>query len=53
MDRMLGLVAVLILVAVALPTVAGYASRAVPGLIALLVVLALARLLLPSSQRRP
>jgi hypothetical protein len=51
MDRLLGLIAVLILVAVVLPTLADYAARAVPGLAALLVLLAIARLLLPSSRR--
>lgn len=52
MDRLLGLVVVLILVAVILPTVAGYATRAVPALLGLFVLLVVARLLLPQSRRR-
>lgn len=52
MDRLIGLVVVLLLVAVVLPTAAGYAVRAVPALIALLVLLGIGRLLLPLRSHR-
>ena len=51
MDRLLTLLIVLLLVAVALPIVAGYATRAVPALISALVLLGAVRLLMPSRSR--
>ncbi len=52
MNRALGTVVVLLVVCLLLPTVAGYASQAVPLLIALLVLFALLRLALPPRLRR-
>ena len=51
MDRLFGLVLVLLLVAVALPTVAGYATRAIPVLTSILVLLGAVRLLWPSHRK--
>lgn len=51
MDRLIGLVVVLLLVVVALPIVAGYAAGAAPALLSLLVLLGFVRLLLPSRSR--
>lgn len=52
MDRLLTLIVVLLLVAVALPTVAGYATRAVPFLVSVIAVLGFVVLLWPSRSRR-
>jgi hypothetical protein len=52
MDRLIGLVVVLLLVVVALPIVAGYAAGAVPALLSLLVFLGVLRLFLPARSRR-
>jgi hypothetical protein len=52
MNRALGTVVALLLACLLLPTVAAYATRAVPVLVSLLVLLGIARLLLPSRPGR-
>lgn len=52
MNRALGTVLVLLIGCLLLPTVAGYATGAVPTLVALLIFLGVVRLLLPPRSRR-
>jgi hypothetical protein len=52
MNRALGTVCVLLIVCLLLPTVASYATRAVPVLVSLLVFLGVLRLFLPARSRR-
>jgi hypothetical protein len=52
MNPALGTVVVLLIVCLSLPTVAGYATHAVPLLVSLLILIGLLRLLaLPRSNR--
>lgn len=51
MNRALGTVVVLLFVCLLLPTVADYATKAVPVLASLLVFLAFLQLLLPPSKK--
>jgi hypothetical protein len=51
-ERLIGTVAVLVVIAVALPTAAQFAQEAIPMLVGLLVVLALLRAGLPSRGGR-
>ncbi len=52
MDRLIGTIIVLILIALLLPTLAAWAVAAVPSLIALVVALSVIRLALPPPRRR-
>jgi hypothetical protein len=52
MDRALGIVAVLIVAALALPVLADWLQAAVPMLLSILVLLGLARLVWPGGRRR-
>lgn len=52
MNRALGTVVALLAGALLLPTVAGYAARAVPVLVSLLVLLGFLRLIWPSRGGR-
>lgn len=52
MNRALGTVCALLVVCLLLPTVASYATRAVPVLVGLVVFLAALRLFLPPRSRR-
>lgn len=52
MERLIGTIAVLVVIAVALPTMARAAQEAIPMLVGLLVVLALLRAWLPNSRGR-
>lgn len=49
MDRLIGTVAILILIAVFLPALAQFVQGAIPALVGLLVVLALLRAWLPNN----
>ncbi len=51
MDRLLGTAVLLVVVIVALPTVAHLAQATVPALVSLIVLLGVLRLALPSSRR--
>lgn len=50
MHRALGIVALLLAVALVLPTIAAWAQAAVPVLVALLIFLAAVQMLLPPRQ---
>ena len=52
MDRLTGMLLVLVAVAVALPVIAAFAQSLLPLLIALLVLLGFVRLLIPPRFRR-
>jgi hypothetical protein len=52
LDRLIGTAVVLIVVALALPTVATFALAAVPSLMSLVVFLAIVRLAWPVPRRR-
>jgi beta-lactamase regulating signal transducer with metallopeptidase domain len=52
MERLMGTIAVLVVIAVALPAVARAAQEAIPMLVGLLVVLALLVAAIPGRSRR-
>jgi hypothetical protein len=52
MDRLIGLVALLLFVCLLMPTLAAYAIKTVPVLVSLLLFLGVVRLLLPPRSRR-